>query len=125
MPAGVKDALKLEGILESPVNLATYEKSLEYALQAVRMEPDHGFSQANLGMTYLALGRLDEASAVADTMEAKGLGAFNVAFIRASLAGAAGDEEGVRQASAIFEGTPGEFGRVAGLGEWAARRSQR
>ena len=45
-------------------SLGNWEKALEEAREAMRLEPNNGINYTNLGDDYASLNRLDEAEAV-------------------------------------------------------------
>ena len=50
------------GIISS--RLGNWEKALQEHRESLRLEPNYPFNYGNLGWTYIALNRLDEAEAV-------------------------------------------------------------
>ena len=88
-------------------NLGNWERVLEEAREAMRLEPNSGTSYANLGNTYESLNRLDEAEeiynqAAEHKLEGKYLlgNRYQLAFLR-------GDTAQMAQLVSIAAGKPG------------------
>jgi eukaryotic-like serine/threonine-protein kinase len=115
---------------------ARYDKSLEEAREALRLEPDTGANYANLADYYVSLNHLDEAEAVFKQAEERNLesadlldGRYQVAFLRddvsemerlvANAAGKPGTEDVLLADQADTEAYHGRLGK----GRELARRA--
>ena len=69
-----------------------YDKSVEEAREALRLEPNTGANYSNLALYYLSLNRLDEAEAVLKKAEERKLESRDLLWSRYQLAFVKGDE---------------------------------
>lgn len=61
--------------VEYDIVFGQFEKSLEYAHEAIRIDPDNRFAYAHAARDYLGLNRADEAKAILKTALDRKLGA--------------------------------------------------
>ena len=87
--------------------LGQYEKSLEAAREAFRLNPGSGMNSANVGDSYLSLNRLDEARVATETTRAKKLDPPSLHTLLYRLAFLRNDEVGMEQQVAWAAGKPG------------------
>ncbi len=85
-----------------------YDKAVEEAREALKLGPNENFPYTNLGWSFLALNRLEEAKAIFDQAVAQKIeggsvhiGLYQIAFIH-------GDTAEMRRHVAWFAGKPGE-----------------
>jgi eukaryotic-like serine/threonine-protein kinase len=123
-------------------NLGSWEKALEEAREAVRLEPNSEFNYANLGNAYASLNRLDEAEAAykqADErkLERAGLlqSRYQLAFLKSDAAqmaqsisaaiGKAGTEDLLLTTQADTEGWYGKLKNARELTQRAMDSAER
>ncbi|MGA7930141.1 MAG: protein kinase [Candidatus Sulfotelmatobacter sp.] len=116
-------------------NMGQYLKALAEHQEGLQLAPDNVLSYANLGLTYIAMNRLDEAKAIFDQALAHKLDAgvlreniYNLAFLRgdASLmeqqvawsAGKSGDED---QLLSLQADTDAYYGRLGQARDFSRR----
>ena len=87
--------------------LGQYEKSLEEAREAMRVNPARGLSYTCLASAYVSLNRLEEARTVAQEAQAKKLDSSDLRSLLYQLAFLQGDTAGMAQQVAWAEGKPG------------------
>ena len=95
------------------MDIGGYEKAVEEAREALRLEPNHSLPYANLGWAYLFLGRLDEAEAIFQQAVERGLDAaagihqalYRIAYLEGDAAAMTREVEWSR-------GKPGESGML-------------
>jgi eukaryotic-like serine/threonine-protein kinase len=88
-------------------SLGNWEKSLEEAREALRLEPNNATNYLNLGNAYTSLNRLDEAEAVYKQSEERKLEAETLLANRYQLAFVKGDKTAMEQSAAAAMGKPG------------------
>ncbi len=81
------------GLCETSIGMGDWEKALEQAREATRLEPDEQGNYILLGFAYTALNQLDEAEAVYKQAEERGLrgeellqNRYVLAFLRSNVA---------------------------------------
>jgi DNA-binding winged helix-turn-helix (wHTH) protein/tetratricopeptide (TPR) repeat protein len=116
-------------------SLGQYERGLEEAREALRLDPGSGLTYAYLSYSYASLNRLDEAKAVAEEAQAKNLDSpalhitlYPLAFLRNDLAGMAqqvawaAGKPGVEDVLLAMEAdTAAYFGRLEKAGQLSRR----
>jgi len=88
-------------------SLGNWEKALEEAREALRLEPNNATNYLNLGNAYTALNRLDEAEAVYQQADERKLEDETLLANRYQLAFVKGDTIRMTQAAAAAMGKPG------------------
>ena len=83
--------------------MGQHEKALDFASQAMRIDPKDPFAYANLASAYLALNRFDEARGIAEQAEAQHMG------------GGGGGSRGVLTDLAYIRGDWASYDRLIGL----------
>jgi len=94
--------------------LGQFDKCLQNALEANRLDPDHANSITNLAFAYAALNRIDEAKAILDGAVNRKVGGFSIHFILAQLALAQQDKAAFERESDLVKSSP--EGELALLG---------
>ncbi|MBE3064677.1 MAG: tetratricopeptide repeat protein, partial [Spirochaetes bacterium] len=84
------------------------EKALVEFREALRLNPDHAFPYANLGMTLLLLNRIEEAQRILDQGLARHLETSSVHLSRYRLAFIRGDDAAMKQQVDWARGRPDE-----------------
>jgi len=87
--------------------LGQYDKALEQAREALRLDPAAGAPYGAIVYSYLFLNRLEEAHAVAEEAQAKNLDSLNLHFGLYELAFLRSDAAGMAQQVAWSAGKPG------------------
>ena len=88
--------------------MGQYDKALDLASQAMRMDPNDVFAYQNLASAYLALNRLDEAKSVSEQALAKKLDGSGVRIVLADVAYIRGDWVTYDRQIEWARGTPDE-----------------
>jgi len=88
-------------------SLGNWEKSLEDAREALRLEPNNATNYLNLGNAYTSLNRLDEAEALYKQAEERKLESETLLSNRYQMAFVKGDTAQMTQAAAAAMGKPG------------------
>jgi serine/threonine protein kinase/Flp pilus assembly protein TadD len=88
-------------------NLGHYDKALAELLETLRLDPSSGQSYANIVITYLYLGRLDQAWTTAQDAQAKNLDSPFLHLILYQLAFVKNDAARMAEQIAWSEGRPG------------------
>jgi tetratricopeptide (TPR) repeat protein len=88
-------------------SLGNWEKALEEALEALRLEPNDTTSYVNVGSAYTGLNRLDEAEAVYKNAEERKLEHEGLLLYRYQLAFLKGDAAKMAQLASAAMGKPG------------------
>jgi eukaryotic-like serine/threonine-protein kinase len=88
-------------------SLGNWEKALEEAREALRLEPNNATNYLNLGNAYTGLNRLDEAEAVYQQADERKLEDETLLANRYQLAFVKGDTIRMTQAAAAAMGKPG------------------
>jgi tetratricopeptide (TPR) repeat protein len=88
-------------------SLGQHQRALPETLEAVRLNPDSGLSQAQLVLKYCLLGRLAEARAAYDAAIARKLDYPYLHFNRYGVAFLEGDAAEMQRQAAWAEGKPG------------------
>jgi tetratricopeptide (TPR) repeat protein len=106
-------------------NLGQFDKALESALEAVRLDPDNGFAYNTAAGAYIALNRLDEAKTILNTSMQRKLGGISVYMSLFNIALLQNDKAGLEQARSLLKSAPGGDGVLFYLdGSLAAGRGQ-
>jgi serine/threonine protein kinase/tetratricopeptide (TPR) repeat protein len=92
--------------VEYEIVFGQFEKSLEYAHEAMRIDPDNYFSYANAARDYLGLNRADEAKAILKTALDRKLGGSQIHFILANIAMVQGDKATQEREEALARKSP-------------------
>ena len=93
------------GIISS--RLGNWERALQEHRESLRLEPSYPFNYGNLGWTYIALNRLDEAEAVSKQVEELKLEATWVPYLQYDLAFLRGDAAQMAQSVSAAMGKVG------------------
>jgi len=88
--------------------IGEYQKALEAAQEAVRLEPASPFGASNLFSAYIGLNRIEEAKAVAEQLRRETGGSSFVGFMSYQVAFLEGDAEALEQSLVSMNGTPYE-----------------
>ncbi|MGC1647477.1 MAG: protein kinase [Candidatus Sulfotelmatobacter sp.] len=88
--------------------IGEYEKSLDFASQAMRIDPKDAYAYDNLASAYLALNRFDEAKSIAEQAEAQQLGGPGVRGALTDIAYIRGDWAAYDRLIGLSRGTPNE-----------------
>jgi len=105
--------------------LGQFDKALENALEAVRLDPDSGFSYGVAAEAYIALNRLDEAKAILNTALQRKVGGIDAYIHLGLVALAQNDKAGLESARSLLKSAPGGDGVVMYLdASLAASRGQ-
>jgi eukaryotic-like serine/threonine-protein kinase len=88
--------------------LGQYDKALDLASQALRMDPNDVFAYQNIASAYLALNRLDEAKSVSEQAIAQKLDGSGVRIVLADVAYMRGDWATYERQIVWARGTPDE-----------------
>ena len=73
-------------------------KAIDESLNALKLSPEQSYAYGNLAMTYLDVGRIDEAKAIIDQASGRNRADFIVHLAMLRLAIGRGDRDGVRKA---------------------------
>ena len=92
--------------------LGQFDKALENALEAVRLDPDSGFSYGVAAEAYIALNRLDEAKAILNTALQRKVGGIDAYIHLGLVALAQNDKAGLESARSLLKSAPGGDGVV-------------
>ena len=92
--------------------LGQFDKALENALEAVRLDPDSGFSYGVAAEAYIALNRLDEAKAILNTALQRKVGGIGAYIQLGLVALAQNDKAGLESARSLLKSAPGGDGVV-------------
>jgi serine/threonine protein kinase len=103
-----RDAAPYTNLGEISNILGSWEKSLEEAREAMRLEPDQVDQYVELGLDYASLNRLDEAQAVYKQAEERKLESNYLQANRYQLAFLQGDGTKMAQLAAAAMGKPGQ-----------------
>jgi len=87
--------------------LGNWEKALEEHREALRLEPNNGYNNTNLSLTYMNLNRLDEAQAVLKQAEERKLEGEGMLAQRYQLAFLKADATQMAQLASVAMGKPG------------------
>ena len=93
-------------------NLGQFDKALEQAHEAFRLDPVSGISYADLASPYLYLNRLEEAQATAKEARTKHLDSPELRFLEYQIAFLQNDAAGMAQQVAWAIGKPGVEDRL-------------
>jgi len=105
--------------------LGQFEKALENALEAVRVDPDRPYGYARAAQAYMGLNRLGEAKAILNSALQRKVGGYLVHFRLSSIALAQGDTAALEREDAFIKGNAqGELDLVARDARLAASRGQ-
>jgi len=88
-------------------SLGNWEKALQNAQEALRLDPSYGVIYYNVGNDYMALNRLEDSEAVFKQAEQHQMQAEDLLFERYQLAFLQGDTARMAQLSAAARGKPG------------------
>jgi tetratricopeptide (TPR) repeat protein/predicted Ser/Thr protein kinase len=86
--------------------LGQFDKALENALEAVRLDPDSGFSYGVAAEAYIALNRLDEAKAILNTALQRKVGGIDAYIHLGLVALAQNDKAGLESARSLLKSAP-------------------
>ena len=92
--------------------LGNFEKALEEAKEAIRLDPDDAYNYVNLSGEYMNLNRLEEAETVFKQAEERKLEKQYMLFNRYTLAFLKGDKAQMARLSASAQGKPGAEDRL-------------
>ena len=92
---------------EHSFNMGQPEKALTENQEALRLEPNNVLSYENLGFAYLNLNRFDEAKAVVEQAQARGLDEATQHVLLAQLAFLRGDTAEMDRQFALGASQPG------------------
>jgi tetratricopeptide (TPR) repeat protein len=98
-------------------DIGQYDKAIPPGLDAVRLNPDHGFPYIVLARAYKRLGRYPEAKAVCEQAIKKRLDGWSIHSLLYQIAYAGGDTEGIRRQLEWAKGTSDENEM---LSDWAS-----
>jgi len=93
------------GVISSA--LGNWEKALEEDREALRLEPNNGYNNENLGLTYMKLNRVDEAEAVYKQADERKLGGEELLLERYQLAFLKADAAQMARLASVAMGKPG------------------
>jgi serine/threonine protein kinase/tetratricopeptide (TPR) repeat protein len=120
-----RDSFPYNNLADIYIRLGQFDKALENAREAVRLEPDDVGNYSLLAGAYVGLNRLDEAKAVLDSALQRKLIGSSIHLQLSEIALAQGDKATMEKEDALLKASPvGEFvlvGRDVGL---AALRGQ-
>ena len=105
-------------------NLGQYEKGVEEASEAIRLNPNAAPPHTNLARGFAGLNRLDEAEAVIGRALAQKVESVFMHRMLYSIAFAQGDEAGMRQQVEWVKGKPEEYTAQSWQAETAAFSGQ-
>ncbi len=109
-----RDFLPPNGLGVISWRLGNWERALQEHRESLRLEPSYTFNYRNLGSTYIALGRLDEAEAIYKQVEERNLETDWLPGVRYLLAFLKGDGTQMAQLAGAAMGKPGmEEGMLA------------
>jgi serine/threonine protein kinase/tetratricopeptide (TPR) repeat protein len=103
-----RDFLPLNGLGVTFTRLGDWERALQEHRESLRREPSNAWNYSNLGRTYMALNRLDEAQAVYKQAEERKLESENLLPNRYVLAFLKGDTAQMTQLVSAAMGKPPE-----------------
>ncbi|MGC2324678.1 MAG: protein kinase [Terriglobales bacterium] len=102
-----RDALP-HSVLDATYGLVgNYDKAVEEAREALRLEPNAAIRYGNLGLDYICLNRLDDAEAVVKQAEERHLESEGSITVRYQLAFLKNDVAGMARVVAAASGKPG------------------
>jgi tetratricopeptide (TPR) repeat protein len=87
--------------------LGQFDKALENALEAVRLDPDSTFAYGSAAQAYIALNRLDEAKAILNAALQRKVGGIEIHIILLNVALAQNDTAGLERARSLLKSSPG------------------
>jgi tetratricopeptide (TPR) repeat protein/tRNA A-37 threonylcarbamoyl transferase component Bud32 len=120
-----RDSVPYNNLALTFYTLGQFDKALENALEAVRLDPDSGFPYGAAAQAYTALNRLDEAKAVLNTALQRKAGGLDANFGLLIVALAQNDKAGQERAKAQLKSVPGGESLVMHLdANLAASRGQ-
>ena len=99
VPHAMASGLILQG-------LGDFDVSIEEAKKALVLDPDFGPAYTNLAYSYFLEDRMKEATSVVTQAAGRGLDSPEMIVLRYSIAFAAGDAEGMKQAAALSTSKP-------------------
>ena len=99
----------LNNLVLANAEIGNYEKSIELATGALRIDPNVAVVYGNLGWNYMALGRYDEARATFDQAYARNFHYHPIHFTHYLVAFAQGDEAEMQRQLEWARGKPIEF----------------
>ncbi len=92
--------------------LGQFDKALENALEAVRLDPDSSFGYGSAAQAYTALNRLDEAKAILNKALERKVGGVDAYIGLFAVALAQNDKPGLERARSLLKSSPGGDGFV-------------
>jgi len=107
-----RDSVPYNNLAQMFSALGQFDKALENALEAVRLDPDSGFGYGSAAMTYIALNRLDEAKAILNTALERRVGRIDAYIGLLTVALAQNDKPGLERARSLLKSSPGGDGLV-------------
>ena len=121
-----RDQTPYNNLAITQFSLGQFEKSLENAREAMRLDPDAVYGYVNTATAYAALGRLDEAKATINQELQHNLGGVFAHTFLAVLAWDQNDSATMEKEMSLAktagpEGTFADTGLHAGLAAWAGQ----
>jgi eukaryotic-like serine/threonine-protein kinase len=99
----------LNNLVLANAEIGKYEKNVELASEALRIDPNVAVVYGNLGWTYMALGRYEEAEATFEQAYARSLHSFNIHSTHYLVAFGQGDEAEMQRQLDWASGKPIEY----------------
>ncbi len=87
--------------------VGNYERSIEQAQRAIRLDPDHTFAYVNLAASYFFLNRFEQAKAICNRFSESNQVFPEVALLRYNIAFLQGDSATMQQQAILAKGRPG------------------
>ena len=121
-----RDTIPLDDSALTYSTIGQHEKALDFASQALRLDPKDRYAYDNLTSAYLALNRLDEAKSLAEQAVAQKLDGSGVHQVLTDIAYIRGDQAAYDHEIARATGTSEEsfmlFWKASGQ-VWGSARS--
>ncbi len=105
-----RDSVPYTNLADIYSELGKWEESLSEVREAMRLEPNNSTNYVNLGVSLVALNRLEEAEAIYKRAEEHGLGGEVLIFVQYQLAFLKGDTVQMEHLATIAKGEPGTEG---------------
>jgi eukaryotic-like serine/threonine-protein kinase len=99
----------LNNLVLANAEIGKYEKNIELATEALRIDPNAAVVYGNLGWNYMAMGRYDEARATFEQAYGRNLHYFNIHSINYLVAFGQGDEAEMQRQLDWASGKPIEY----------------
>ena len=87
--------------------VGNYERSIEQAQRAIRLDPDHTFAYVNLAASYFFLNRFEQAKAICNRFSGSNQVFPEIALLRYNIAFLQGDSAAMQQQAILARGRPG------------------